>query len=166
MEFKKYRDKYRWTGIITRFSEIFLILSVYFPPLVSQRFDSRIPELFNFTRVFVRPVSRGRRRFQVSQVHFAGSELLAGAWFQQDRSVEWLVQTQGLSLREAWRQASEVPAGILGEDLPRLEVGQEASFVLATWDDGLIIHQSVHSGRPYLAPPIRTTDCETGEETG
>ncbi len=92
-------------------------------------------------------------------LHVAGESRLAAAWFQLDRSVEWLVETQGLLLREAWRQCSEVPARILGLDLPQIEVGAEASFVLAHWDCGLVIDQSVHRGRAYLDAPIRPTDC-------
>jgi N-acetylglucosamine-6-phosphate deacetylase len=92
-------------------------------------------------------------------LHVADSPLLAGAWFQLDRSVEWLVETQGLTLREAWRLCSEVPAAIMGETLPQIAVGDEASFVLARRDDGLVIEQSVHGGKPYLTAPIRPTDC-------
>ncbi|MBT3294503.1 MAG: hypothetical protein HN919_02185 [Verrucomicrobia bacterium] len=95
-------------------------------------------------------------------LHVADSPMLAGAWFQLDRSVEWLVQTQGHTLHEAWRLCSEVPARILGEELPPVEIGAEASFVLARWDEGLVIEQSVHHGRPYLEAPIRTTDCGLG----
>jgi len=94
-------------------------------------------------------------------LHVADSGQLAGAWFQLDRSVEWLVETQKLSLHEAWRQCSEVPAAILGEALPTLEAGAEASFVLARWDEGLVIEQSVHGGISYLEAPIRPSDCRT-----
>ncbi len=102
-------------------------------------------------------------------LHIADSPMLAGAWFQLDRSVEWLVQTQGLTLHEAWRLCSEIPARILGEPLPEIEVGAEASFVLARWDQGLIIEQSVHNGQAYLDTPSRPTDCgksntKTGEK--
>jgi len=93
-------------------------------------------------------------------LHVADQPMLAGAWFQLDRSVEWLVQTRNIPLREAWRLCSEVPAGIMGETLPSLEVGAEASFVLARWDEGLVIEQSVHNGTPYLSKPIRPTDCK------
>ena len=96
-------------------------------------------------------------------LHVADADFLAGAWFQLDRSVEWLVETQGLSLREAWRYCSDVPAGILEEKLPTIDVGEEASFVLARWDKGLTIEQSVHSGIAYLAEPVRPTDCQTSE---
>jgi len=94
-------------------------------------------------------------------LHVANSKTLAGAWFQLDRSVEWLVETQGLSLREAWRYCSDIPAEILGEKLPNIEAGEEASFVLARWDKGLVIEQTVHAGIPYLKDPIRPTDCQT-----
>ncbi len=82
-------------------------------------------------------------------IHLAGSELLHGAWFQQDRCVEWLVQNLGLSLPEAWLRCSEHPAAAAGLALPRPEPGQEASFVLAHWDSGLVIDQAVHCGRDY-----------------
>jgi N-acetylglucosamine-6-phosphate deacetylase len=97
------------------------------------------------------------------RLHVADSPMLAAAWFQLDRSVEWLVQTQGLTLHEAWRLCSDVPARILGEPLPPFEVGGEASFVLARWEDGLIIEQSVHAGQAYLDTPIRPTDCGTSD---
>ena len=97
-------------------------------------------------------------------MHEAGNERLAGAWFQADRAVEFLVQTQGLELPEAWRFCSALPAAIIGEPLPAIEPGGEASFVLARWDEGLLLEQSVHHGRPYLEGPIRTTDCGLGKE--
>lgn len=87
-------------------------------------------------------------------LHEADSELLAGAWFQLDRSVELLVAQMGMSLREAWRLCSEVPASVIGVPLPSIARGQEASFVLARWDDGLIIEQAVHGGKAYLDKPI------------
>jgi N-acetylglucosamine-6-phosphate deacetylase len=93
-------------------------------------------------------------------LHEAGNERLAGAWFQADRAIEVLVRTQGLTLPEAWRFCSELPASIIGETLPAIEVGEEASFVIARWDDGLLLEQSVHHGQPYLEAPIRTTNCE------
>ena len=96
-------------------------------------------------------------------LHAADDERLAGAWFQQDRSVEWLIESQGLPLREAWRYCSEVPARILGEDLPGIEVDAEASFVLAHWDAGLVIDQSVQGGTPYLSTPVRPTDCRISD---
>jgi N-acetylglucosamine-6-phosphate deacetylase len=92
-------------------------------------------------------------------IHLSGSELLHGAWFQQDRCVEWLVQNLGLSLPEAWARCSEQPAAVAGLELPRIEPDQEASFVLAHWDDGLVIDQAVHNGKPYLDSPCRPTDC-------
>jgi len=98
------------------------------------------------------------------RIRVPGSESLAGAWFQLDRSVEWLVETQGLSLREAWRYCSEIPAGILGEELPNIEAGSEASFVLARWNEGLIIEQSVHLGTAYLVSPIRPVDCRKTDQ--
>ena len=91
-------------------------------------------------------------------IHLADSELLHGAWFQQDRCVEWLVQNLRLDLPEAWKRCSEYPAAIAGLALPRPEPGQEASFVLARWQRGLVIEQTVHLGRPYLDSPCRPTD--------
>ncbi|MCK5804405.1 MAG: hypothetical protein KAI66_16320, partial [Lentisphaeria bacterium] len=90
-------------------------------------------------------------------IHLEDSELLHGAWFQQDRCVEYLVQNLGMGLVDAWNQCSRVPARVLGVALPELAVGEEASFVLARWqDDSLLLEQSVHLGVPYLETPIRT----------
>lgn len=100
--------------------------------------------------------------FEVSadgKLQLADSELLMGAWFQQDRCVEVLVDQLGMTLPEAWRQCSEVPAAAFGIDLPELVPGAEASFVLAHWDDGLVLDQSVQLGEPYLETPIRPTDA-------
>ncbi|NQT91811.1 MAG: hypothetical protein HQ559_03550 [Lentisphaerae bacterium] len=88
-------------------------------------------------------------------VHLKGSELLAGAWFQADRCVEWLVETQGMSLPAAWELCSTTPAEIFGINLPRLAEGEEASFVLARWDNGLVLEQCVHLGKSYLDEPLR-----------
>ena len=92
-------------------------------------------------------------------IHLTDSELLHGAWFQQDRCVEWLVQNLGLSLPAAWERCSAHPAAVAGLELPRPEAGQEARFVLAHWDEGLVIDQAVHLGTPYLTEPGRPTDC-------
>lgn len=97
----------------------------------------------------------GGRRFTIEPsgfLHLSGSEILSGAWYLQDRSVAWLVREIGLDFLHAWRQCSQVPAAALGLDLPRLEPGAEASFVLADWDaaaDDLRIHASVHRGVAY-----------------
>ena len=88
--------------------------------------------------------------------HMNNRDVLAGSWFQQDRCVEILVTRVGLSLHEAWCLCSEVPASIIGEKLPALAAGEEASFVLARMEEHLIIEQSVHLGVPYLTEPIGT----------
>jgi N-acetylglucosamine-6-phosphate deacetylase len=88
--------------------------------------------------------------------HMNNRDVLAGSWFQQDRSVEILVSRVGLSLPEAWRLCSEVPAAIIGEKLPALAAGEEASFVLARMGDRLLIEQSVHLGVPFLKEPVGT----------
>lgn len=88
--------------------------------------------------------------------HMNNRDVLAGSWFQQDRCVEILVSRVGLSLPEAWRLCSEVPAAVIGEKLPALAAGEEASFVLARMEDRLLIEQSVHLGVPFLKEPIGT----------
>ena len=100
----------------------------------------------------------GERSFVIEEdgkIHLLDSELMMGAWFQQDRCVEFLVEKVGLSFLDAWRQCSEMPAGLAGIELPSLAAGQEASFVLARWRDGLVIEQAVHFGVPYLQWPVR-----------
>lgn len=81
-------------------------------------------------------------------LHMKDSELLAGAWFQQDRCVE--VLARHMSFLDAWAQCSRIPAEASGIRLPEIDVGEEASFVLARWDDGLVIEQSVHLGKSYF----------------
>lgn len=92
----------------------------------------------------------GGRRIKITpsgRVHMAADpEILAGGWFQQDRSVEFLVRQAGFTFLEAWDQCSIIPAQALGIDLPKLAEGEEASFVLARWEEGLVIEQSVHGG--------------------
>ncbi len=88
-------------------------------------------------------------------LHVVDSEMLSGAWFQIDRGVDFLVSRLGMALPEAWRLCSQTPARILGIDLPDLTAGSEASFVLARWDDGLVLDQCVHRGQPYLEAPLR-----------
>jgi len=82
-------------------------------------------------------------------LHLKGSEILCGAWHQLPRAVEFLVQELNLSFPSAWRQCSLVPAEIAGLELPTVEVGQEASFVVASWDGHLHIEESVHGGVSY-----------------
>lgn len=95
---------------------------------------------------------------QNGHIHHKDSEMLAAAWFQIDRCVEVLIRTQGLSLPQAWAACSTIPAAIFGIALPTLSAGQEASFVLAHWDEGLVLDQCVHRGEPYLNAPIRPSD--------
>lgn len=101
----------------------------------------------------------GGRRIEITpsgRVHMAATpDILAGGWFQQDRSVEFLVREAGFTFLEAWDQCSRVPARAVGLTLPSVAEGEEASFVLARWDDGLVIEQAVHAG---LAESIPTED--------
>ncbi len=87
---------------------------------------------------------------------------MMGAWFQQDRCVEFLVESVGLTLADAWRQCSEIPAAMMGLKLPKLAPGEEASFVLAHWDKGLVLDQAVHFGQPVLEAPIRPSASGDG----
>ncbi len=92
-------------------------------------------------------------------IHLAsGREYLAGNWFQQDRCVEFLVEKLAIDFLEAWEMCSIVPAKIIGINLPKIEVGEEASFVLAKYNNGVIIEQSIHLGKEYLKSPITPID--------
>jgi N-acetylglucosamine-6-phosphate deacetylase len=83
-------------------------------------------------------------------MHMAESEILAGAWFQLNKGVEFLVKEIGLTFLDAWKQCSLVPAKIIGIDLPQIKAGEEASFVIATWENNALhIKQSVHNGISY-----------------
>jgi len=89
-------------------------------------------------------------------IHLAsGREYLAGNWFQQDRCVEFLVQNLKYDFLDAWEMCSIVPANLMGIDIPEIKEGEEASFVLAKYDDGVVIDQSVHLGKEYLKESIR-----------
>ena len=105
----------------------------------------------------------GERQFEVEKngrLCVANSEILAGAWFQLDRGVEFLVREVGLPFVEAWAQCSTTPARLIGVRLPELAAGEEASFVLARWaNDGVAIEQSVHRGKAYLRAPVTPVDC-------
>ena len=94
------------------------------------------------------------------RIGLVGSEILAGAWFQQDRCVAFLVAELGLPLRDAWALASTIPAAFAGLTVPPLEVGAEASFVLARWDGDLRLDQCVHAGEAWLDHPIHPKDCD------
>lgn len=103
----------------------------------------------------------GHRSFVIEPngfLHIAGSELLSGAWFQQDRCVEFLVRQGKLPFLDAWEMCSLQPARLAGITLPSLAAGAEASFVLARWDDGVVIEQSVHLGAEYCDKPVRPTE--------
>ena len=68
--------------------------------------------------------------------HVAGEEILAGAWFQQDRCVEYLTGRCGVAFEAAWKLCSVTPAALAGIDLPDLSEGAEATFVV--YRDGKI----------------------------
>ena len=63
-------------------------------------------------------------------IHVAGQEILAGAYFQQNRCVEFLTQKCGIAFETAWEMCSVIPARIAGIDLPMLQEGDEATFVV------------------------------------
>lgn len=79
-------------------------------------------------------------------IHVAGQEILAGAWFQQDRCVEFLTGRCDVEFETAWKLASVFPARIAGIDLPLLREGDEASFVI--FENGRI-RQTVFRGAEY-----------------
>lgn len=86
--------------------------------------------------------------------HLPGKEILAASWHQADRCVERLCQL-GWRIEDAWRQQSEIPARIIGIDLPRLEPGQPAEFVLSSFEGGsLHLQQVVSMGRELLKEEI------------
>jgi len=87
--------------------------------------------------------------------HMKGNqEQLAGAWHQLDRGVERLCEL-GWTLAAAWRQASVVPAAIIGLELPRIEAGALAEFVLAHWDGKVLeLQQVVAAGKQILDRPV------------
>lgn len=92
------------------------------------------------------------------RIHLVGKETMMGAWFQMDQCVEILVKKTGMNFLDAWKQCSLIPAQFLNIKLPEIKVGEEASFVLAQWDEGLVIEQSVHLGKNYLDKSIRPID--------
>lgn len=79
-------------------------------------------------------------------IHVAGQEILAGAWFQMDRCVEFLTQQCGIDFLTAWQMASVNPAKIAGIALPMLNCGEEASFVVYQTDH---IEKTVFKGVEY-----------------
>lgn len=77
--------------------------------------------------------------------------ILAGAWFQLDRSVEFLVQRCAVDFVEAWKLCSLYPAHIAGISLPELVNGDEASFVVAKWEhNALRLLHSIHGGKDFI----------------
>lgn len=84
-------------------------------------------------------------------IHLTEQDILAGAWFQNSRSVEFLVNSVGLNFSEAWKMCSVTPARLMNLRLPFLQTGDEATFVQVTFCDGkLNIEQSVFCGKEYL----------------
>lgn len=83
-------------------------------------------------------------------IHVVGQEILAGAWYQNNHSVEFLVNQVGLDLPTAWRLCSTIPAKLLGIQLPQLQPGDEATFVQAHFNkQTLHIEQSVFCGNNH-----------------
>ena len=80
--------------------------------------------------------------------HVAGEEILAGAWFQQDRCVDFLMEKCGLDFETAWKLCSVTPAALAGIDLPDLSEGAEATFVI--YNDHKIL-QTVFRGETWNA---------------
>jgi N-acetylglucosamine-6-phosphate deacetylase len=72
-------------------------------------------------------------------------ELMAGASFHLLYSIENAVKLAGRTKEEAWAMASENPAEMMKLDnYPNLKKGDDAVFVLFTWDDdSLIIEELV-----------------------
>ncbi len=74
--------------------------------------------------------------------HAKDQEILAGAWHQLNRGVELLCEL-GWPLEAAWSQASLAPAEIMGLELPPIEPGRTAEFVVARYGaEGLTLHPS------------------------
>jgi N-acetylglucosamine-6-phosphate deacetylase len=83
-------------------------------------------------------------------IHLPDQDILAGAWFQNNRSVEFLINNIGLNFEEAWKMCSITPARLMDIDLPSLNEGQEATFVLANFTRRqLTIEQSIFCGKEY-----------------
>ena len=105
------------------------------PPGIYQRSDGGIIEIGND-----------------GKIHLQGDEnTLAGAWFQLDRGVDFLVNNCGVPFCEAWKLASVYPARLAGIDLPSLRIGEDASFLLVKrTSDKLHIINNIHSGKDYI----------------
>lgn len=85
-------------------------------------------------------------------IHLEGNrEILGGAWFELNRSVEFLVNQVGLPFQEAWRLCSIAPADFIKEKLPQLKPGDEATFVIANWNKTkLHIQKTVFNGKEKI----------------
>ena len=84
-------------------------------------------------------------------IHVVGQDILAGAWFQNNRSVEYLVNNRLADFETAWRMCSTIPAALCGIGLPRPACGEEASFVMAEFSNGkLQINKTVFCGKEYV----------------
>ncbi len=68
-------------------------------------------------------------------VHLPDAQILAGAWFQNNRGVEFLVNRVGLPFEDAWKLCSTTPARIASIDLPDLSPNSEATFVQAKFQN-------------------------------
>jgi N-acetylglucosamine-6-phosphate deacetylase len=83
-------------------------------------------------------------------IHLPNQEILAGAWYQNNRSVEFLVNRVGLEFEAAWRMCSVTPAALMDIHLPALRKGDEATFVQANFNNSkLTIEQSIFCGEEY-----------------
>ncbi|MDD5599362.1 MAG: hypothetical protein PHV82_15555, partial [Victivallaceae bacterium] len=84
-------------------------------------------------------------------IHVSNQEILAGAWFQNNRSVEFLINEVGLDFSEAWKMCSLSPAKLMNIKLPDLKIGSEATFVIARFtNQKLQIEQSIFCGKEYF----------------
>ena len=84
-------------------------------------------------------------------IHVVGQDILAGAWFQNNRSVEYLVNNQLADFETAWQMCSTIPAALCGIGLPQLRCGDEASFVIAKFENRrLEIGKTVFRGREFI----------------
>lgn len=83
-------------------------------------------------------------------IHVSNQEILAGAWFQNNRSVEFLINEVGLDFSEAWKMCSLSPAKLMGLSLPEFRKGEEATFVLARFEQkNLEIEKTVFCGKEF-----------------
>ncbi len=83
-------------------------------------------------------------------MHLPDQDVLSAAWFQNDHSVKFLMDSLGMSLEDAWSQCSTIPAGVMNIFLPDLRVGSEASFVVveeqsSSWN----IKTTIFCGQEY-----------------